>query len=139
MISIEKPEDLISVSLHNIFNYRVNEWEFIRRVKDWNKQVVLYLKPFYPLTIIFQGEEIRFEQKDTPKADLKVTLEFNAMLDIAYGKLNPIMALLTGKLKIKGIFRIKTLLNFMNIFLYTMKVVAEDPTQNYFEMNKSLR
>ena len=138
-IKIEKPEDLISISLHNIFSYRVNDEEFISLVKDWNKKIVLFLKPFYPLTIIFQGQEIKFKREDIPKADLKVKIEFNTMLEIAYGRLNPIIALLAGKIKIKGIFKLMTILRFMKIFLDTMKIVAADPIQNYYELNKNIK
>lgn len=138
-IEIEKPVDLIAISLHNIFSHRVDDEKFINLVKDWNKKIVLFLEPFYPLTIIFQGQKIKFKREDIPKADLKVKIEFNTMLEIAYGRLNPIMALLAGKIKIKGILKIKTILRFMKIFLDTMKIVAADPIQNYYELNKNLK
>ncbi|MCK4281475.1 MAG: hypothetical protein KAX10_05105, partial [Candidatus Lokiarchaeota archaeon] len=61
MISIQKPEDLISISLHNIFSYRKNEEEFIELVSNWNKKIVIHIEPFYPLTVIFDGNMIKFE------------------------------------------------------------------------------
>jgi hypothetical protein len=54
MLNIEMPDDLISLSLYNIFTYRKNDKKFIKHIKDWNKKVVLHITPFYPITVIFQ-------------------------------------------------------------------------------------
>ena len=66
-------------------------------------------------------------------------MNINTLLDLAYGRLNPIKAVLKRKLKIKGLLKIGTLLKFMKIFLKTMKMVASDPNTNYFELNKETR
>ncbi|MHA1804049.1 MAG: SCP2 sterol-binding domain-containing protein [Promethearchaeota archaeon] len=138
-ISIEEPEDLISISLYNMLNYRKNDKQFINLIRNWNKKIVLHIIPFYPLAIIFQGNEIKFDREHVKNANLHVQIDLNTMLKIASGKLNPVKALLKGKLKIKGIYKIKTLLKFMKIFLDTMKRMAADPTQNYYEIDKFIK
>ena len=55
-IEIEIPDDLISLSLYNIFEYRKNDKKFIKSVRDWNKKIVIYIEPFYPVSVIFEGD-----------------------------------------------------------------------------------
>ena len=73
------------------------------------------------------------------KINLKVKMDIYTFLDLAFGRLNPVKAFLKRKLKIKGLFKIGTVLKFMKIFLKTMKMVASDPNNNYFELNKETR
>ncbi|MHA1688035.1 MAG: SCP2 sterol-binding domain-containing protein [Promethearchaeota archaeon] len=138
-LSIEEPEDLISISLYNMLNYRKNDEQFINLIRNWNKKIVLHLIPFYPLAVIFWGDEIKFDRENVKKANLHVQIDLNTMLEIACGEMNPVKALLKGKLKIKGIYKIKTLLKFIKIFLDTMKIMVADPNQNYFEINKFVK
>ncbi|MHA1439558.1 MAG: SCP2 sterol-binding domain-containing protein [Promethearchaeota archaeon] len=131
MLSIQQPDDLISISLHRVLSYRKDE-EFYNLVKDWNKVIVIHIKPFYPVTIIFQGIEIKFERGARKKADLKVFMELDAMLDLAYGRKGLVSVFLSGKMKIKGMLRLGTVLKFKKIFMTSMKMVAEDPNLNYY-------
>lgn len=140
MISIQKGEDLLSISLNNILSYRKNDDEFIELVRNWNKKIVIELEDFYPVEVIFQGTEIKFKTKDLDqKVDLKVFMNLNTLLNLAYGRLNPVNAVLTRKLKIKGILKILTLMKFIKIFLTSMKMVAKDSAINYYEKNKATR
>jgi putative sterol carrier protein len=66
-------------------------------------------------------------------------MSLGTLLDIAYGRLNPILATILGKVKIKGMYRIVTLLKFLRIFVKSMKMVAADPNQNYYELKKETR
>ncbi len=133
MISIQKGEDLITITLQNILSYRKNDEDFINLVLNWNKKVLIELEGFYPVEVIFDHNEIRFKIKDfDKKINLKVKMGIYTFLDLAYGRLNPIKAVLKRKLKIKGLLKIGTLLKFMKIFLKTMKMVASDPNNNYF-------
>jgi len=132
---IQQPRDLISISIHNILSYRKDE-EFYNLVKDWNKTLILNITDLYPVTVIFEGEHINFEPGEIKKADLKVSMSIQTMLDVAYKRLNPIWAVLARKIKIKGIFKVGVLLKFMNIFLKSMKMVAEEPNINYYELEK---
>ena len=49
MLNIEIPDDLISLSLYNIFNYRENDKKFIKHAKDWNKKIIIHVESFYPV------------------------------------------------------------------------------------------
>ncbi len=140
MISIQKGEDLLSISLNNILSYRKNDDEFIELVRNWNKKIVIELEDFYPVEVIFQETEIKFKTKDLDqKVDLKVFMNLNTLLNLGYGRLNPMNAVLTRKLKIKGFLKILTLMKFIKIFLTSMKMVAKDPAINYYEKNKATR
>ena len=77
------PDDLISLSLYNIFSKRKNDKKFIKHVMDWNKSIVLHITPFYPIMVIFKGTTIRFDRNFHEDADLKVKIDINTMLDIA--------------------------------------------------------
>jgi len=140
MISIQKGEDLITITLQNILSYRKDDEDFIKLVLNWNKTVLIEVDGFYPVEVIFDRNEIKFKTKNfDKKINLKVKMDINTFLDLAFGRLNPIKAFLKRKLKIKGLLKIVTVLKFMKIFLKTMKMVANDPNNNYFELNKETR
>ncbi|MHA1272123.1 MAG: hypothetical protein ACTSQS_01675 [Promethearchaeota archaeon] len=107
MISIEQPDDLMSISLYRVLSYRQDK-EFYQLVKNWNKRIVIHIKPFYPVTVIFESENIKFERGDSKKANLKVIMELDAMLDL-------------------------TVLRFKKIFMTSMKLIADDPNLHYYE------
>ncbi|MHA1196422.1 MAG: SCP2 sterol-binding domain-containing protein [Promethearchaeota archaeon] len=73
------------------------------------------------------------------KIDLKVKMGLQALLDVAAGRLNPITAVIKRKIKIKGIYKIKTLLKFIKIFVTSMKMVMADPNINYYEIERNKR
>ena len=140
MISIQKGEDLLSISLNNILSYRKDEEEFINLVVNWNKNIIIEILESYPVEVIFRGDEISFKTNNfDKKIHLKVKMDLKTLLDIAYLRINPILAVLKGKLKIKGILKIRTLLQFMKIFLKSMKLVAANPNLNYYEQDKKTR
>lgn len=140
MINIEMPDDLISLSLYNIFLYRKNDKKFVRTVKNWNKKIVLHMEPFYPITIIFNGINIKFERKELEDTDLKVKIHINTMLDIAYERLTPIEAMDQNKMELVGLEKDpKIMPKFFNVFVTSMIMVAADPNLNYYEVNKETR
>ena len=140
MISIQKGEDLITITLQNILSYRKDDEDFINLVLNWNKTVLIEVDGFYPVEVIFDRNEIKFKIDNfDKKINLKVKMDIYTFLDLAFGRLNPVKAFLKRKLKIKGLLKIGTVLKFMKIFLETMKMVASDPNNNYFELNKETR
>ncbi len=140
MINIEFPDDLISLSLYNVFNSRKDDRKFIKYAKDWNKKITLHIEPFYPVTVIFEGSDIRFDRKEYPKPDMKVKLHINTMLDIANDRLNPFFAIEEGKMEIEGLGEdSENIMRFYNIFVVSMQIVAKEPNVNYYEVNKNTR
>jgi len=140
MISIQEPEDLISISLYNILSKRKDEKEFYKHVHDWNKKVVIYIEPFYPVTVIFQGDEISFQRGEPEIPDLKVKMHINAMLDMAYERINPFFAMEEGHMEIEEIGQDSSkLTKFYNIFMVSLQRVAKQENQNYYELNKKTR
>ena len=139
-VNIEQPDDLISLSLHNIFIYRKNDKKFIRSVKNWNKKIVLHIEPFYPVTVIFEGINISFERKELEDYDLKLKIHINTMLDIAYGRLAPTKAIEEKKMYLLGLEKDPKLMpKFFNIFVTSMNMVAADPNLKYYELSNETR
>jgi len=140
MLNIKFPDDLISLSLYNVFNSRKDDRKFIKHVKDWNKKIVLHIEPFYPVTVIFNGIDIKFERKEDPNPDMKVKIHVNTMLDIANDRLNPFFAIEEGKMEIEGLGEdSEKIMRFYNIFVVSMQMVAQEPNVNYYELNKDTR
>jgi len=140
MISVQKGEDLLSISLNTILSYRKDEPKFQKLVLDWNKKILIEIEDFYPIEILFTGNEIKFKVSEIDKkVDLKVRMSIYALLDLAYGRSGPVKAVLQRKIRIKGLFKFRTLLKFIKIFLKSMQIVASDPNNNYFELNKDTR
>ena len=140
MISIQKGEDLLSISIGTILNYRKDELEFQKLVLDWNKKILIEIKDFYPLEIIFHRNEIKFKVNDIDKkVDLKVKMDIYTLLDLAYGRIGSVKAVFQRKIRIKGLLKFRILLKFMNIFLKSMQMVASDPNNKYYELNKDTR
>jgi putative sterol carrier protein len=140
MISIQKGEDLLSISLSTILNYRKDEPEFQKLVLDWNKKILIEIEDFYPIEIIFDCNEVKFKVSDIDKkVDLKVKMNIYTLLDLAYGRISPIKAVFQRKIRIKGLLKFGVLLKFIKIFLKSMQMVASDPNNNYYELNKETR
>ncbi|MFX1447861.1 MAG: SCP2 sterol-binding domain-containing protein, partial [Promethearchaeota archaeon] len=138
--NIEFPDDLISLSLYNVFSFRLNDRKFIKHVKDWNKKIVLHIEPFYPVTVIFEGNNIRFERREYSEPDMKVKIHVNTMLDIANDRLNPFFAIEEGKMEIDGLGEdSEKVMRFYNIFVVSMQMVSQEPNVNYYELNKNTR
>jgi putative sterol carrier protein len=140
MINIEKADDLLGITVNNLLSYRKDDKKFIKLVNNWNKKVIIEIEKLYPLEVIFEGNQVKFKIEDLDsEVDLKIMLSLGTFLDLAYGRSNPIKATITRKVKIKGLYRIPTLFKFLKIFVKSMKIVAKDPNQNYYELNKETR
>jgi len=140
MISVQKGEDLLSISLNTILSYRKDEPKFQKLVINWNKKILIDIEDFYPIEILFIGNQIKFKISEIDKKiDLKVRMSIYTLLDLAYGRLGPVKAVVQRKIRIKGLIKFGTLLKFIKIFLKSMQVVASDPNNNYYELNKDTR
>lgn len=140
MISVQKGEDVLSISLNTILSYRKDEPKFQKLVINWNKKILIDIEDFYPIEILFIGNQIKFKVSEIDKKiDLKVRMSIYTLLDLAYGRLGPVKAVVQRKIRIKGLIKFGTLLKFIKIFLKSMQVVASDPNNNYYELNKDTR
>jgi len=140
MLNIEFPDDLISLSLYNVFSSRKDDRKFIKYAKDWNAKIVLHIEPFYPVTVIFNGSNIKFERKEYSEPDMKVKIHINTMLDIANDRVNPFFAIEEGLMEIEGLGEdSQKIMRFYNIFVVSMQMLAQDPNVNYYEVNKNTR
>jgi hypothetical protein len=62
------------------------------------------------------------------------------MLDIAYGREDPLLATQKGIMELEGLGdNSGNLVRFYNIFLASMQKVASDPNLNYYEVDKKTR
>ena len=142
MLEISQPEDILGLAIKNMLDYRNRDEKFSKYVAKWAKKkerkIVVNVLPMYAITIVFNGNKITIERGESKKA-LKITLHVHSMLEMAFGRLGVIKATLTRKIKIKGLYRIGTILKFMKIFLKTMKMVADEPNINYYELHKHTR
>jgi len=140
MITIQEPKDIISIAIHNILSSRIDDKGFYKHIHDWNKKVVLEIRPFYPVTIIFEGDDIQFNVGEAKDADIKLRLGLQTMLDIAYGREDPLLATQKGIMELEGLGdNSGNLVRFYNIFLASMQKVASDPNLNYYEVDKKTR
>lgn len=140
MISIQKGEDLLSISMNTILSYRKDDLEFQKLVIDWNKKILIDIEDFYPIEVIFNRNEINFKVEEIDeKLDLRIRMNIYTLLDLAYGRIGSMGAVLKRKIRIKGLLKFGILLKFMNIFLKSMQMVASDPNNNYFELDKETR
>ena len=142
MLEISQPEDLLGLAIKNILEFRNRDENFSNYVANWAKKkpkkIVINVIPMYAITVIFDGNKVTIERGESKKA-LKITLHVHSMLEMGYGRLGVIKATLTRKVKIKGLHRIGTILKFMKIFLKSMKMVANEPNINYYELHKHTR
>ncbi|MGV9171631.1 MAG: SCP2 sterol-binding domain-containing protein [Promethearchaeia archaeon] len=137
-INIQNPKDIISISLYNVLSSRDDD-EFFRLVNGWNKIIVIEILDFYPVAVHFHNLNIKFSLDIPEDYDLKVAMSIHTLLDLAYGRSGPVKAVLTGKLKIKGIYKVATLLKFQKIFFNSLQQVAAQPNTNYFEVYEETR
>jgi hypothetical protein len=140
MLNIEMPDDLISLSLYNIFNFRKDDRKFIKHAKNWNKKIVIHVEPFYPVTVVFEGTNITFNRGEVEYFDLKMKIHLNTMLDIAYGRLTPTAAIDEKRMEMVGLEKDpKIMPKFFNIFVTSMNKVASDPELHYYKLIEGAR
>ena len=126
---------MIGQSLYAVLSFRKDE-AYYNLVKDWNKTIVIDVEGFYPVAAIFQGNTIKFDLEIPRRVNLKVTMDLDTMLDVAYKRLGAIKGALKRKIRIKGMYKPFTILKFMKVFLKSMKMAAAQTNSNYFEVEK---
>nr|MDO8118519.1 SCP2 sterol-binding domain-containing protein [Candidatus Sigynarchaeota archaeon] len=133
MLIIEEPEDLISRFIFNLFKHSEDNPEFTKLVVGWNKIIVLDVKDFYPVTIVFSGDRISFKIGEAGKANLKINTDLNTVCDMVYRRLHPVKAVLAGRMKVKGLWKLGTLSKFYKMLFGSIERVVDSPQQRYYE------
>jgi putative sterol carrier protein len=113
------------LALKNLLFPFLNDDKFLKKIKNWNRIIVIEIIGLYPITLIFSNGEIRIEYDEIPKHHLKLIISLEAFTQIAEGKLNLVSAFLKGKIKIKKLYRIFTILKFKNILFPALKRATE--------------
>lgn len=138
MISIQEPKDILAIAISNILSYRKDD-KYYNLVNNWNKKIGLNIIELYPITIFFEGDSVRFEQGKLKKCNVILKTDLETLLDLAYGRVGAVSAVLKRRLKLKGLLKIGTLLKLMKIFFKPLKEVADNPNNNYYEQDKDIR
>ncbi len=138
MLEFEQPRDVLSAAVFNILNTRKDE-KYINLLSKWNKKIVFDIKDVYPITVIFGKGKISYEVGTSKKANLKIKMSINTMFDLAFGRKGLIGAVLTRKMRIKGFYKMGTLLKFYRIFYRPMKTLVKDPNNKYYELDNTTR
>ncbi|MHA1733234.1 MAG: SCP2 sterol-binding domain-containing protein [Promethearchaeota archaeon] len=135
MVKINDPEDIMGMGLKNILGYRLEDPKFQRLATDWNRTVVVEIKGIYSVTVKFEGDEIVVTPETGDKYHLKFTIDLPTMVDIGTGKVGAVKAFLKGRVKVKKIWRVGTLLRFMKIFIPALKLAGE--RAKHFKIQKA--
>ena len=138
-LEIQKADDLISISMEGILRFQEKNPKYQSLIKDWNKNIIINITDIYPVTVSFSGLSVAFNIGESANPDLKVSMSLGTLLNIANKRLNLVLAVLSGKLKIKGIFRIGVLLKFYQIFLIPLQKISKQSNTRYFEVYKETR
>lgn len=118
---INEPQDLLGLALKNLFMPLLKENKFQEKIKKWKRVIIVEIEGLYPITLSFNNGEISIEYDEKPKYHLKIIITLDAFIGIAEGNMGLISAFLKGKIKIKKIYRIFTILKFKNILFPALK------------------
>ncbi len=121
MSIINEPQDLLRLALKNLFTPLLKENKFQKIIKKWKRVIIVEVEGLYPITLAFNNGEISIEYDEKPKYHLKITITLDAFIGIAEGNTGLISAFLKGKIKVKKIYRIFTILKFKNILFPALK------------------
>ncbi len=136
---IHPADDLIGISMERVLRYHETYEKNKHLLLNWEKTIIIHLNNFYSVSVVFSGSEVSFKVGEVPNPDLRISMSLNTLLDIANSRLNPFIAVLIGKLKIKSIFKIGLLLRFYKVFLVPLKKISQVENTNYFEVYKESR
>ncbi len=123
------------MGIKNILGYRLEQDGFEELVKNWNKAIIVEIKDIYEVAVIFAGESITITTEIPTKFDLKFILDLETMGDIARGKIGAIKAFMQGRVKVKKLLHVGTLLKFMKIFIPALQMAGE--RANHYKLLKA--
>jgi len=124
---INQPQDLLGLAIKNVLEPILEDEKILKKIEEFNKVVVMELTGLYPITITFNKGLISIDYGEKPKYDLKLIVSVDAFTGMAEGKGGLISSFLKGKIKVKKMHRIFTLLKFKSIFFPAIEKATENP------------
>ena len=125
MILIKEPNHIFGMAVVNLFKPFLGNEKFQRKLKKWKKVIIIKLIDLYPFSIIFNDGEISVEYGENSKYDLKLVLSFDTFIEIAEGQVGIISSFLKGKIKVKKLYKVFTVLKFISILIPALKKATE--------------
>ena len=127
MVIINEPDDIFGLALVNLLTPFFNDEKFQKKIRKWKRTIELELIDFYTFSLIFDNGDIRVEYGGQEKYDLKLTIDFDTFMAIAEGRMGLISAFLRGRVKVKKIYRLLTVLKFITILIPALKRATSQP------------
>ena len=127
MVSINESDHVFGFAIVKIFTPFLEEEKFQKKIENWNKVIVVELKGIYTFSLIFDNGVISCEYGDREKYNLKLITTFDAFVGIAEGTTGLIPAFIRGRIKVKKIYNIFTVLKFITILLPALKRATAEP------------
>ena len=127
MSIINQPQDILGLGIKNILEPILEDEKIVKKIKKFNKIIVMELSGLYPISINFNKGLISIHYGEKPKYDIKLIVSVDAFTGMAGGAGGLISSFLKGKIKIKKMYRIFTMLKFTSIFLPAIEKATEKP------------
>ena len=127
MSIVNEPDDILGLALKNLLTPLLEDEKAVKTIKKLNKVIVMELTGLYSITLTFNNGNILIELGEKKPYHLKMIVTLDAFTGIAEGKIGLIGAFLKRKIKVKGIYRIFTILKFRKIFFPAIKAATETP------------
>ncbi|MHA1638473.1 MAG: SCP2 sterol-binding domain-containing protein [Candidatus Thorarchaeota archaeon] len=95
--------DFIGTVLSLVLQKKLEDPDELTKIRGWEMKVIFETN-FYPVSIIFDnGIEIKKGEVEDPT--IRIFMTFDTMIDLVREKQSPIGAILSGKIRVKGLFR----------------------------------
>jgi putative sterol carrier protein len=125
MVTINEPQDILGIAIHNLLDYREKLGELEALVANWEKTVIIDVIGTYPVSVHFQGKDVRIEPGSAAKFDLEVSMSLETMIALAKGETGSLHAFMLGQVKVKKMWHVGTLLTFLKIIIPSLKIAGE--------------
>ena len=121
MITINEPDDVFGLAVVNLLSPFFEEEKLQKKLKKWKKTIVVDLIDLYTFSLTFNNGDITVDYGGKDKYNLKLIIGFDTFMDIAEGQVGLIPAFIRGKVKVKKIYNIFTVLKFITILIPALK------------------
>ena len=127
MITINEPDDVFGIAVVSLLSPFFEEEKFQKKLEKWKKVIVVELIDLYSFSLTFNNGDITVDYGGKEKYNLKLIIGFNTFMDIAEGEIGLVPAFLKGKVKVKKIYDVFTVLKFITILIPALKRATSRP------------